>query len=131
MEGYEAYDAYDGAATAAVAGFGIGTLIFSLALSILLIVAMWKMFEKAGEPGWKSIVPFLNTYILFKISWGNGWLFLLCFVPLVNAVIYIIMQWKLCKSFGKGVGFFILMLFLPFIAWLMLGFGSDSYSGPQ
>jgi len=127
----EGYDSYDAATTAAAAGLGVGALIFYLVLIVLLIVAMWKMFEKAGEPGWKSIVPFLNAFTLFQMSWGNGWLFLLGFVPVANAVVYIIMQWKLCKAFGKGVGFFVLMLFLPFIAWLILGFGSDDYYGPQ
>ncbi len=127
----EGYDAYEGMETAAAAGMGVGMMIFYLIIIVLMVVAMWKLFAKAGEEGWKSIIPFLNTYTLFKISWGNGWLFLLMFVPVANAVVYIILEWKLCKAFGKGVGFFVLMLFLPFIAWLILGLGDDDYYGPQ
>ena len=86
---------------------------------------------KAGEEGWKSIIPFYNTYTMFKIAWGNGWLFLLCLIPCVNAIVMIILEWKTCKAYGKGVGFFIGMLFLPNIFYLILGFDSSVYIGPN
>ncbi len=107
------------------------SLVISLVIYVLLVVAMWKIFTKAGEAGWKSIIPFLNLYVLFKISWGNGWLFLLTLIPVVGLVVYIIMSWKLVKAFGYGVGMFLVELFFPNIATLILGFGSSTYSGPQ
>ncbi len=107
------------------------SMIISLVVLVALIIAMWKIFEKAGEAGWKSLIPFYGTYILFKIAWGNGLLFLLCLVPCVNIVVLLIMEWKLCKAFDQGIGMFVLMLFVPNIAWLILGFGSAQYIGPQ
>jgi len=55
--------------------------VFYLGVAILAVVAKWKLFEKAGEPGWAAVVPFYNSYVLFKLSWGNGWYFLLTTVP--------------------------------------------------
>ena len=76
-------------------------------VTVLLVIAWWRIFVKAGEEGWKSIIPFYNTYTMFKIAWGNGWLFLLCLIPCVNAIVMIILEWKTCKAYGKGIGFFI------------------------
>ena len=106
-------------------------MIISLVVLVALIIAMWKIFEKAGEAGWKSLIPFYNLYILFQLAWGNGLLFLLMLIPCVNIVVGLILDWKICKAYGQGVGMFILMLFFPNIAWLILGFGSAQYIGPQ
>ncbi len=111
------------------AGATTAITIISLVLCVILIVAEWKIFEKAGEPGWKAIIPIYNLYIYFKISWGKGWMFLLTIIPVVGWIFPLIASWKLCKAFGKGVGFFILMLLIPFVAYLILGFGSDEYLG--
>ena len=111
-------------------GSGV-SLVLEIVICVLLVVAMWKIFTKAGEAGWKSLIPFYNTYIFFKIIWGNGWLFLLLLIPFVNIVIAIIAEWKLCKAFGYGVGMFILSLFFPNIAQLIIAFGSSEYLGPQ
>lgn len=100
-------------------------------VTVLLVIAWWRIFVKAGEEGWKSIIPFYNTYTMFKIAWGNGWLFLLCLIPCVNAIVMIILEWKTCKAYGKGIGFFIGMLFLPNIFYLILGFDSSVYIGPN
>lgn len=119
-------------AVEAIAGAFSGvSLIISLVVMVVLIIAMWKLFEKAGEAGWKSLIPFYSTYILFKIAWGNGLLFLLMFVPCVNAVVSFIVLWKLCKAFDQGIGMYLLMLFVTPVAWLILGFGSAQYIGPQ
>lgn len=115
-------------AAALIGAMGIGFYLVMFVLGILCIVAWWKIFEKAGEDGWKSLIPFYNTYILFKISCGNGWLFLILFI--FSPFIYWQM-WKLCKAFDKGIGFFVLMLFLPPVAYLMLGFGDADYIGVQ
>ncbi|MBR6850081.1 MAG: hypothetical protein IKM88_07610 [Lachnospiraceae bacterium] len=119
-------------AVQAVAGLFSGVMgIVWLVVMVAMIVAMWKLFEKAGEAGWKSLIPFYSSYILFKIAWGNGLLFLLMFVPCVNVVVSFIVLWKLCKAFDQGIGMYLLMLFVTPVAWLILGFGSAQYIGPQ
>lgn len=105
--------------------------VLSLGLMILLIVAKWKIYEKAGEEGWKSIIPFYSDYILYKIVWGNGWLFLLLCIPFVGIVINIICMVKLSKAFGQSGAFAVGLIFLPNIFLLILGFGSYTYIGPQ
>ncbi|MDE5778096.1 MAG: hypothetical protein K2I10_06260 [Lachnospiraceae bacterium] len=103
--------------------------IVALAISIVMLVALWKVFVKAGEPGWAAIVPIYNIYVLFKIAMGNGWLFLLCFVPLVGAILALIVYFKLATAFGKGAGFGIGMIFLTPIFLCMLAFGDAEYQG--
>lgn len=105
-------------------------LLITLVLMVLFIIAFWRIFTKAGEPGWGSLIPFYNTYLQFKIAWGNGWLFLLLLVPVVNVVVALIALYKLCVAFGYGVGFFLGMLFLSPIFTLILAFGSAEYQGP-
>lgn len=105
--------------------------LISLIIVVLVIVAIWKIFEKAGEPGWKAIIPFYNIYTEYKMFWGNGWLFLLTLVPVVNVVVTFIMIHKMSKSFGHGIGFTLGLIFLPYIFMMILGFNSDEYLGPQ
>ncbi len=101
-----------------------------LVLIVLLVAGLWKMFQKAGEPGWTSIIPFVNTYKLYKIGWGNGWLFLLGIIPVVNFIVYIVLSLKLAKAYGMGVGFGIGLMFLPSIFYIILGFSGARYYGP-
>ena len=124
-------EGYDAAYAAAASGVSAVYAILSLAISVLTLVAMWKLFVKAGRAGWKCLIPFYNTYCLYDIAWGNGWLFLLMFVPCVNVVVGIMMLFKLAKAFGKGTGFGFGLLFLNTIFILILGFGSAEYVGPQ
>ena len=125
-----------GQMTAALAGgIIIFMLIFTvvmLIIGILMIVAEWKLFKKAGEHGWAAIIPFYNSYVLTKITWGNGWLFLLGFLPLGN-IIFLIFTWiKLARVFGKGTGYAVGLIFVPFIFLPMLAFGSGAvYQGPD
>ncbi len=119
----------DSTAYAAILSILATYSIVILAICILLIVATWKIFVKAGKPGWAAIVPFYNTYCLFEISFGNGWLFLLTFVPCANFVVLIILYFKLAKAFGQGTGFGFGLLFLSPIFMLILGFGSSQYVG--
>ena len=121
----------DFAYSAAVAGISAGYIIVYLAIIVVSLVGMWKVFTKAGKPGWAAIVPFYNAYCLFEMSFGNGWLFLLCFVPCVNFVVMVMLCFKLAKAFGKGVGFGFGLLFLSFIFMMILGFGDAEYIGPQ
>lgn len=105
--------------------------LISLVLVVLVIVAVWKIFEKAGEPGWKALIPFYNIYTEYKMFWGNGWLFLLTLVPVVNVVVTFMMLHKMSKAFGHGIGFTLGLIFLPYIFMMILGFNSDEYLGPQ
>ena len=124
-------EGYDAAYAAAASGVSAVYAILSLAISVLTLVAMWKLFVKAGRAGWKCLIPFYNTYCLYDIAWGNGWLFLLMFVPCVNVVVGIMMLFKVAKAFGQGTGFGFGLLFLNTIFILILGFGSAEYVGPQ
>lgn len=108
-----------------------GTIIFCIAIAVLMIVAWWKIFTKAGRPGWASIVPFYNLYVEFEIAGMNGWLFLLLLVPIANIVILIMLYIKLAQVFGKDAGFTIGLIFLNMIFLLILAFGSAQYQGLQ
>lgn len=113
-----------------IAGLFIGGII-GLVIGLFLIVAMWRVFSKAGRPGWAAIIPFYNTYTLLKVAGRPGWWLILFFIPIVDIVILIIVALDVAKSFGKGgaFGFFGLVLF-PFIGYPILGFGSAQYVGP-
>ncbi|MBN2878528.1 MAG: hypothetical protein JXN65_02765 [Clostridia bacterium] len=104
------------------------TLVW-LAVAVLGIVAMWKLFTKAGEPGWAAIIPLYNAYVLFKITWGNGWKFLLMLIPIVNIVIAIMTMVKLAQAFGKDGGFAVGLIFLSIIFYCILAFGDSEYVG--
>ena len=131
----------------------LGTImILVIGWYILLAIAYWKIFEKAGEPGWKALIPFYNTYTQFKFTWNPNmyWIVLACTIvggcltasegpltyvgsllSLASAIINIIAANKLSKAFGHGVGFTIGLFFLNPIFMLILGFSSDEYIGPQ
>jgi Family of unknown function (DUF5684) len=104
--------------------------IFWLAVTILMIAACWKVFTKAGQPGWAAIIPIYNWYILCKIVGRPGWWVILFFIPFINFIIGIIVCIDLAKSFGKGVGFAIGLILLGVIFFPILGFGSAQYQGP-
>ena len=104
-------------------------MVIALVIAVISLAGMWKIFVKAGKPGWGAIIPFYNMYCLFEMSFGTGWLFLLCFVPGVM-VISIIMWIKLAQAFGKGAAYGIGILFLPVVFLPMLGFGDAQYIGP-
>jgi hypothetical protein len=106
------------------------SIIFGLLVALLLIVAMWKVFTKAGQPGWASIIPIYNLYVWCKIVGRPWWWILLMLSPFVNFIICIILCIDLAKSFGKGVGFGIGLALLGIIFFPILGFGSAQYQGP-
>ena len=97
------------------------------AVIILWIAGMWKVFSKAGQPGWGVLIPIFNLYLMCKIAGRPGWWVLLMLIPFVNLIIFIILYVDMAKRFGKGVGFAIGLLFLPFIFFPILGFGSAQY----
>jgi hypothetical protein len=99
-----------------------------LLVIVLLIVAMWKVFVKAGQPGWAAIIPIYNTYIFLKIAGKPGWWLILFFIPIVNLIFAIIAAIAFAANFGKSTGFAIGMIFLPFIFIPMLAFGDATYA---
>jgi len=111
-------------------GLGLGFIIFILAVVVFIIAAMWKVFEKAGQPGWAAIVPIYNMYILLKIVGKPGWWLLLFLIPLVNYVFIIWTYNMLSKSFGKDEGFTVGLVLLGIVFFPILGFGSAKYLGP-
>ena len=127
---YADYDSYD--MMAALIGTGVMTvyMIFVLVNLVLTIIARSKLYTKAGRPGWASLIPFYTQYCFYDIAWGTGWLFLLGFVPIVNIVVGIMVNFKLAKAFGKGTGFGFGLLFLNTIFMLILGLGDAKYEGP-
>ena len=119
------------AAAGAAAGIGIVYYIIMIAICVLEIIATWKIFTKAGEAGWKSIIPIYNIIVLFKLVGMNPWMILLLLVPIANIIVPILFNIKLAKVFGKGGGFAVGLIFLNTIFTLILGFGSAEYVGPQ
>ena len=103
--------------------------LISLAIGVFLIAAMWKVFVKAGQPGWASIVPIYNLVVLLQIAGKPLWWILLMFIPLVNLIVVILISIALAEKFGKGAGFGIGLVFLSFIFYPILGFGSAQYQG--
>lgn len=109
---------------------GLLPLVIVLPLVVFLIVSFWKIYTKAGQPGWAVLIPIYNAYVWLKIAGRPGWWLLLYLIPVVNIVIQIIVANDVCKAFGKTVGFTVLMVLLPFIAGPILGFGSATYTKP-
>ncbi len=116
---------------AALLGVYAVAMIISFILAIILLIALWKLFAKAGQPGWAAIIPFYNTYVLFDVAMGNGLLFLLCFIPVVGIVMIYVAYAKLALAYGKGTGFVVGTVLLPYIFLPILAFGNNQYIGPQ
>jgi|SRR5688572_1210825 len=107
----------------------VAVILVSLALAIFMIAAMWRVFEKAKQPGWAAIIPFYSTYITLKIVGRPGWWLVLYFIPIVNFFVAILVMYELAKVFGKDLGYAILLLLLPIIGWPMLAWGPVKYKG--
>lgn len=110
------------------AAMGVAS-VFALILMVIMIVANWKIFTKAGKPGWASIVPLYNMYTLFEVAGMNGWMFLLLLVPIVNIVMAIMVYINLAKAFGQSGAFAVGLILLNPIFSLILAFGKAQYVG--
>jgi len=111
---------------------GLVVAVIELAVAVLVIAGIWKVFTKAGHPGWAALIPIYNVYILCKIAGRPGWWLILFLIPFVNFIIAIIVCIDVAKNFGKGAGFGIGLAFLGFIFYPILGFGDAQYVGaPQ
>src|SRR3989338_10783607 len=104
-----------------------GLVIIYLAIIALMIVSMWKIFTKAGKPGWACIVPIYNVIVLLEIAGKPLWWIILMIIPLVNIVIAILLAIEVAKKFGQSSGFGLGLAFLPFIFYPVLGYGSARY----
>ena len=120
----------DGGLLGALFG-GVGSLCWLL-IFVLYVAGAWKMFVKAGHPGWAAIIPIYNIYIILKIVGRPGWWLILFFIPFVNIVVLLLVSINLGKSFGKSTAWSIILLFfLNVIGYLILGWGADQYQGPS
>jgi len=106
---------------------GAGSVVL-IAYYVLLVVAAWKMFSKAGYPGILALIPIVNLIVIVKIAGYSGWLVLLYLIPIVNIVFMILVALHLGRNFGKGGFFSILWLWLfPVIGYFVIGYGSARY----
>jgi len=113
------------------AGIGLVGGIFYLAIIVLWIVGMWKVFEKAGKPGWAAIIPIYNLIILLEIV-GKPMIWILwLIIPCVNIVFAVWLYNLVSKSFGKSEGFTVGLVIFPYIFWPILGFSDARYLGPS
>ncbi|PTL83875.1 DUF5684 domain-containing protein [Vitiosangium sp. GDMCC 1.1324] len=119
---------FEAAQQQAAAG-GIFGMLVGLAFGVLFVIAMWKIFTKAGEPGWAAIVPIYNAVVMLKIAGKPVWWLVLFFIPLVNFVAIILTYVGFAKAFGKGPGFAAGLIFLSPIFFLILAFGDAQYVG--
>lgn len=152
----ESITAEEAAVAGAAIGMSIGALLaVSIVWFILQVIADWKIFTKAGQPGWKSIIPIYNYYVEYDICWNaplglvyaiamyvanymtsgttvtNGQLILALVLSIVMLVLHIIESGKLARAFGKGAGFAVFLFLLGPIARIVLGFGSARYVGKR
>lgn len=110
-------------------GPAIVTVAFGIALLVFFLASTWKIYVKAGRPGWAVLVPFYNLVVLLQIVGKPVWWLLLFLVPCVSWVVAIFVAIELARVFGKGLGFGLGLAFLPFVFYPVLGFGDAVYEG--
>ena len=135
------YTSTDLAAAGITGGLMVVYGILACVIGVLGIIAMWKIFTKAGKPGWASIIPVYNLVVWYQIAGMNPLLLLVligCIIPVVNIfagiaffVIGIFVNIKIAKAFGKGTGFAVGLILLPFIFQLILAFDKSEYVGVE
>ena len=134
---YGSYGSY-GYDSAAAAGLTTGLLMFyifvwiiSIAISVVQIIGMWKVFKKAGKNGWEAIVPFYNTWTLFEISGYPGYYMFFALIPCVGSIVYLVFyimaMISLSKKFNKEAAYAILLILLPIIGFAILAFDNSEY----
>jgi len=104
--------------------------IIYIAFIVLSIAGLWCVFVKAGQDGWKSIIPIWNLLILLKIIGRDWWWIILLLIPIVGLIVWIVIANDLSKSFARGIGTTLGLIFLEPIFVMILGFGSAEYQGP-
>jgi len=127
-------DAALGLIMAMIAGFGM----ILLAGYVVVLIGMWKVFTKAGQPGWAVLIPFYNIIVLLRVA-GLPWYWVfavfLPIIPILGVLAYMVLAvmclHRISTRFGQGVGFTIGLTLLSPIFFLILGFGSSKYVGEQ
>lgn len=116
---------------AIISGLGMAFIfsffLISSIIWLIMVIAHWKLFTKAGQPGWASIIPIFNFYILLKIIGKPSWWLILLFVPIANFIIAVWSANLLAKRFGKDELYTIGLLLFPYIFYPILAFGSAQY----
>jgi hypothetical protein len=110
---------------------GLVVIVIELAIFVLMFAGIWKAFVKAGEPGWAAIVPIYNAVVMLKIAGKPIWWIILLIIPCISIIFGILVAFAVAKAYGKGAGYAIGLILLPFIFWPLLGFGDAQYVGPN
>ena len=108
---------------------GLLMLVVQLIVAVMTIMVMWSLYERAGQPGWASLVPIYNLIILLKIAGRPVWWMLLMFIPIINLGVYFMICMDLAAAFNKSIGFAAGLFFLGFIFFPILAFGEADYVG--
>jgi hypothetical protein len=108
-------------------GLAWAIIIGSLLLAIVVIAGYWKVFSKAGKPGWAVLVPIYNIIVMLEIAKKPLWWFFLLIIPFVNYIFIFVIFIEIAKRFGQSVGFGVGMVLFAPIFWPILGFGSAKY----
>ena len=111
-------------------GPGFFAYLLYFAVIAFALLCAWRIFVKAGKPGWAAIVPIYNVLVELQIIGRPWWWLILMLIPIVNIVIGVIILFDLAKVFGKGTGFGFGLLFLSPIFMALLAFGDAKYLGP-
>ena len=106
---------------------GGGFLLFMAAFMLLMVASMWKVFVKAGKPGWASLIPIYNIIVMLEIIGKPIWWIVGFFIPFVNFIAAFLVLIPLAEKFGKGTGFGIGLVLVPFVFFPMLAFGDAQY----
>ena len=134
---------------AVLLGMLVAVAFISIAVIVLIVISYWKIFEKAGEDGWKALIPYYNSYILYKIGWETKWFFVMLGITVADMILFmsgvpalvgfswvltlanlgimIPLSINLAKNFGKTGGFAAGLILLPLIFYPILAFGSSQY----
>lgn len=110
---------------------GILLILVMLAFALFMLVSFWKVFEKAGQPGWGILIPIYNIFLLLKIAGKPGWWLILYLIPFVNLIIGILVAIDIAKNFGKDAAFGLGLAFFGIIFYPILAFGSAQYQAPS
>jgi hypothetical protein len=109
------------------AGLGIGIVLLQLAIAIAVLAGLWKVFEKAGKPGWAALIPIYNLFVYAEVAGKPIWWALLMLVPCANIIVFILMSIGVAKNFGKSEGYGVGLGLLSFIFLPLLGFSDAKY----
>lgn len=98
-----------------------------LVLVLIMIAGMWAAYAKAGQPGWAVLIPIYNLVVMLEIAEKPIWWIILLLIPFVNLIVGIMLYAAFAEKYGCGGGMVVGLIFLPFVFWPVLGFGSAEY----